>query len=325
MLALCGCGGTKTDFGVKPKSYTFVVASPAAADDVELKGISRDGRVVGNYNKAGTVTVFGWSADGTTVDLTLPTECKSVEGIDELGTVACSDKSVVPARLFIWSGSDTTRLSLPKSASFQNIKSMTFEAGVPANLGGAGAYQLKDGQDPIKITDFPGVAEGTSLSGNICGTDQVGSVHHAYEFVNGKKINIGLFAGRETTGISINDHGDVVGTASGTAKPTNAYKWSKGKFSNLPSPPLALRTDAYDINNEGIVSGSALVGSDVEAVLWFPKTGAVYVKDLVQLPSSIHLNRAWLTTPLGIVLCEARIKTGATFRNAVVALMPTYP
>jgi hypothetical protein len=323
---LAGCGGDKADFTLKPQSYALTTASPVNADGVVVIGVSRDGRLIGTYQKAGATTVFGWSADGQTEDLTLPAECKQVDGIDELGTVGCSDRTVVPNRIYTWHGDGVARLDAPASAVLVNVGGMSFEAGLAANItsgANTGGFQLKEDQKPLALTAAGGVATGVSQTGNIAGYEPTAALTQGVAWINKKKVVLGLASGNATKAMSVNDTGVVVGTINGAND--QAFKWAAGKFTTLAMPSGATASEGLDVNNGGVVSGSATVGGTSEACVWFPQTGPALVKDLATFPSGTHLDKALLTTPLGIVICQGTVTDTNGTREAAFALFPTYP
>lgn len=318
-LALTGCGGSKTDYSAKPVKYTVVSANPTAADSVVLSGVSRDGRVIGTYSKAGVTTFFGWTPDGDPSDLTLPSEIKTANGINEMGAVLGSNLGGTPQKMYRWQNNRLEEIRLPANATVDSTGALTFDSYFLVNLHiGAGktrGYQLRIDEDPKVWTNDDGRLLGSSLSGNLTGYDMNGALSSAIAVINDQKRNCGLFQGAPTVGQGINDAGVVVGSSRG-----QAIRWQSGKYSNLAIPTGATASTALDINNEGVICGEATVNGVQEACIWF-KAGVFLVKDLTTLPSGVHLERARLVTPLGIVVCEGT-RNG---KAEVFGLFPEFP
>lgn len=318
-LALTGCGGSKNDFAAKPAKYLIVSASPAAADSVVLIGASRDGRVIGTYSKAGTTTVFGWTPDGDPSDLTLPSEAKATHAINEMGAVLCSNLTVTPQKLYRWQNNRVEEIKTPANAVVDSTGAITFDSYFLVNLHvGAGktrGYQLRIDEDPKVWTNDDGALLGSSLSGNLTGYDMNGALTSAIAVIQKQKKSCGLFQGGPTVGYGINDAGVLVG-----ASRDQAIRWQSGKYSVLPTPAGATAAKALDVNNEGLICGEATVNGVAEACVWF-KSGVFLLKDMTTLPSGVHLSRAKVITPLGIVVCEGT-RNG---KAEVFGLFPEFP
>lgn len=328
-LGASGCGGSKQDFTVQPKSFTIETVSPADATSVVISGISRDGRLMGTYLKKGVKTVFGWTPDGSTSDILLPKECKEARGINELGGLACVDLQADPDKMFQWQNGSTDQLNLPKNAAVDSVGSITYNSYFLVNLHiGAGAtqgFQIKISDNPKAITTPGGQVLGSSLSGNITGFDVVNSKKQAIAVIENKKTSMGFMSGKETLGNSINDIGTVVGDQFDDGGFHQAFRWAKGKYTALPNPTGATKTEALDINDGGIIAGYAEVNGESEACMWYPNKPATLLKDMVALPSGVKLTRALRVTPLGIVICVGtRTKANVT-NTEVFALSPQFP
>lgn len=328
-LSLAGCGGSKQDFSILPKSFSIETISPKDATGVAITGISRDGRLMGTYLKKGVKTVFGWTPDGSTSDILLPKECKEARGINELGGLACVDTQSNPDKMFQWQNGSTDQLNLPTGALIDSVGSITYNSFFLVNLhfgtGETQGYQIKITDKPKLLTTSGGQLIGSSLSGNITGFDQVNGKKQAIAYIEEKKISMGFMAGKETIGNSINDAGIVVGDQLDDNGFHQAFRWAKSKYTALPNPVGATKSVALDINDSGVIAGYAEVNGELEACMWYPNKPATLVKDLVTPPSGVKLTRAVKVTPLGIVICDGT-RTKANVTNAeAFALSPQFP
>lgn len=328
-LAL-GCGGEKFDYTVVPKSYALQDLIPKAVGDSLLNGVARDGRLVGVYQKeAGKPMVpFGWTPDGSTTDLTLPKECKQIDGINEIGQVACSDQSASPIKLYLWQTGVVDTIETPTGATSVAVPSMSFAAGLAATVGGSpgktNAVQIKPQEKPVAYTTSgDGKFAGVSQNGNLAGTDKVGGKFAGVAVIDSKKVDIGHVQNKDTFATGVNDTGLVVGYTD-AAGLKSAFTWRAGKADVLKMPAGATEAVANDVNNGGVVSGKAFVSGAWEACVWFPGKDPVLLKNLATVPAGSTLMEVKVVTPLGIVVATGTKKISGVDKATVFALTPNY-
>lgn len=323
-----GCGGDKSDFSAKPTKFTMQSASPATADGVTITGLSRDGRVIGTYLKAGVKTIYGWTPDGESTEIIPPTECKELVAINELGGVLSVDRVAVPQKMFRWQGDSVDPIKVPTNAVFDSFGTMTYDSFFLVNLHvGAGktkGYQLSIDEAPKAITSDDGGLMGSALNGDFVGFDKVAGVSQAIAVIDKKKVSLGLFGGKGTIANGINDDGVVVGSSDPGTATSRAFKWSKNKFTSLPLPTGATASAALDITNGGVIGGEATIAGKTEACVWYPTGAPVLVKSLVTIPAGVHLDRVRTVTPLGILVCEGTRVTAGVTRVEVFGLFPEF-
>lgn len=330
-LAVFGCGGEKTDFSIPPKSYDLADLTPTAVGDAVLQGVSDDGRVVGTYQKeAGKAPQpFGWTPDGDTADFTLPTQCKQMDGINEIGQIACSDQTAKPPKVFLWQTGSVDEMKTPTGTTSVQVSGMTFAGGATTTVGSTGgktdAYQLKPEENPVAYTTSgAGQLLGASQDGNLVGVDKGSGHAKGFAVIDGKKVNIVSSAGTDTYTYAVNDTGLVVGNSADGVANQKAFSWQAGAFKVLALPVGATESVAHDVNNEGVIAGTVLIGAVWEACLWFPSKPPMLVKSLAVVPTGVVLNDAKVVTPLGIVVCTATKKITGVDHSAVCVLRPKY-
>lgn len=328
VFGVVGCGGDKSDFSAKPSKFAMQTASPAAADGVTVTGVSRDGRVIGTFLKAGVKTYYGWTPDGEATEIVPPTECKELVAINELGGVLGVDRVAVPQKMFRWQGGSVESIKVPTNAVFDSFGTMTYDSFFLVNLHvGAGktrGYQLSIDEAPKSITSDDGGLTGSSLSGDYVGFDKVAGVPQAIAVIGKKKVSLGLFGGKGTIATSINDDSTVVGSSDPGTATSRAFKWSKNKYSNLPMPTGATACAALDITNGGVIGGEATIAGKTEACVWYPTGAPVLVKSLVAVPAGVHLDRVRQVTPLGILVCEGTRTVAGVTKAEVFGLFPEF-
>ena len=329
-ITIFGCGGEKTDFSLPPKSYTLADLTPNAVGDAVLQGVSDDGRVVGTYLKTAgqAMQPFGWTPDGDTADFVLPAQCKQMDGINEIGQIACSDQTVTPAKIYLWQTSSIDELTAPTGSKQFVVGGMSFSAGTASTItvgAKTDAYQLKPQENPVAFTTSgAGQLLGCSQDGNLVGVDSGSGHAKGFAVVDGKKRDIVATGGTDTFTVSVNDTGMVVGYTADTNTNHKAFSWQGGTFKTLAMTTGATESIADDVNNEGIVAGKVFVGGLWQACVWFPGKSPMLVKDMTTVPNGVVLNEAKVVTPLGIVVCLATKKIGGVDHSAVCVLRPNY-
>lgn len=120
--------------------------------------------------------------------------------------------------------------------------------------------------------------------------------------------DLGIIAPGTDTTLSINDAGDVVGTAPGPGGLTRAFLWKNGTRSDLPLPPGYRSSVATGISGERSV-GFVVDATDTrkrKAVIWEGTT----VRELAALGGSRSIARA--VSPGGTIVGEAQTASGTT-------------
>jgi probable HAF family extracellular repeat protein len=95
-----------------------------------------------------------------------------------------------------------------------------------------------------------------NMQGDVVGDMQSGGAARAYLFSNGILTDLGTLGGASSYASSINDHGQVVGSAQLADGTSRGYLYSNGTMAALPSTSY---TTAAAINNAGTIAGSMAV------------------------------------------------------------------
>jgi len=328
LLAVVGCGGDKADFTSVPKSYATTLVSPEGATAITVKGVSRDGRIVGKYTKDGKDKLFGWLVDGDTTDIVLPAECKDMDGIDDIGNLICSDRTVIPTKLFLYKSGNVESLALPSGYTDVTVNQMTATGGIAVTASKTGetkGYLMRIGEDPVVKTDAGGATVAVSAESNVaCNMTANGHVS-CFAVIGDKKGPVFAVANGDVAAAGINDAGVMVATKTPSGDVPRAVKITGPDMALLPLPPGATESVATDIENGGLIGGRVKVGAEWEACVWFPKGEVALVKNLVKpsLPGVKYTN-VRVVTPLGIVVCEGTKTTGNVTVPILYALNPSY-
>lgn len=102
-------------------------------------------------------------------------------------------------------------------------------------------------------------------SGMVVGWSDTGTGQsHAFLFSGGSMSDLGTLGGPNSTAWSINNRGVIVGSAS-TADETQSYfqhafRYENGTMKNLGTLPGGEGSDAFAINNKGLIAGTSYVG-----------------------------------------------------------------
>ena len=328
LLALVGCGGDKADFTSVPQSYATTLVSPEGATAITIKGASRDGRIVGKYTKAGKVALFGWLVDGETTDIVLPAECKDMDGIDDIGNLICTDRTVVPTKLYLYKNGGVESQKLPTGYTDVTVNQLTATGGIAVTASKTGetkGFLLRIGEDPVAKTDVGGATVAVSAEGNVaCNMTANGHVS-CFAIIGDKKGPVFAVANGDVVAAGINDAGTMVATKTPSGDVPRAVKIVGPNMTLLPLPAGATESYATDIENGGLIAGRAKVGADWEACVWFPKGEVELVKNLVKPPiAGVKYTVARVVTPLGIVICEGTKTTGNVTVPILYALNPSY-
>jgi probable HAF family extracellular repeat protein len=95
-----------------------------------------------------------------------------------------------------------------------------------------------------------------NMQGDVVGDMQSGGAARAYLFSDGILTDLGTLGGASSYASSINDHGQVVGSAQLADGTSRGYLYSNGTMAALPSTSY---TAAAAINNAGTIAGSMAV------------------------------------------------------------------
>lgn len=82
-------------------------------------------------------------------------------------------------------------------------------------------------------------------------------------------IDLGTLGGSSSVALGVNDHGQVVGSADTSQGLRHAYLWENGVMTDLGTLgfPTA-QSEAWDINNHGVVVGNVGTGDPNKAFIW---------------------------------------------------------
>ncbi len=329
-LVLSGCGGEKFDYTIQPKSYALKDLVPAAVGDVVVSGIARDGRLVGSYLKESgkPMQPFGWTSDGETNDFTLPTQCKQIDSINEIGQVVCSDQTVAPPNVYVWQSSSLGKLDLPASTTKVKVNAMSFAAGVASTVTASGkddAVILNSDEKPKSTTTSGyGAFNGCSQNGNLCGSDKASGVFVPFVVIANKRTNLSGLYPLGAEALSINDSGTCVGYSLEAGNVQKAFTWKDGHNTALSMVSGATDSVALDINNDGVICGKQKVAGTWEACVWFPGKSAVLLKSLSVVPSGVVLNEARVITPLGMIVVGVTKKISGVDHSGICSMTPSY-
>lgn len=124
-------------------------------------------------------------------------------------------------------------------------------------------------------------ARGLNLHAQVTGHSDPsnnGFVGTAFLWTNGVMQNLGTFGGAWSIGESINDAGQVAGSASNSRGGTHAFLYSNGKLTNIAGKAKG-NSSGIAINNSGHIVGRITVTYD-RPFYWSPGTGFVYLGGL---------------------------------------------
>jgi probable HAF family extracellular repeat protein len=132
------------------------------------------------------------------------------------------------------------------------------------------------------IQDIGALPEGTrsagvkvNSGGDVTGVaDDEDGIDHAFQWQNGKMLDLGNLGGKLTHATSINDAGQIVGTTQAddgnNILSSHPFLWKNGKMTDLqPRNGEEIRWTPLDINNVGQITGFADIQfKGMHAVIW---------------------------------------------------------
>jgi probable HAF family extracellular repeat protein len=97
------------------------------------------------------------------------------------------------------------------------------------------------------------------------GSDNGAGQYHAFLYASGSMSDLGTLGGDRSEAFAINNHGVIVGDA-GNGDPATfgfgqAFRYAGGTMTPLGTLPGGLGSNAYDINNKGLIVGSSYEGA----------------------------------------------------------------
>lgn len=136
-------------------------------------------------------------------------------------------------------------------ASGGGTHAFAYTGGVFADLGTLGGVN----SFANAINDYGQVVGGAStLSGD----------SHAFLFSGGSLQDLGTLGGSNSVARDINNHGVIVGSADPVSAPSSyyqqAFRYAGGSMTPLGTLPGGAGSDAYAINNHGLIGGSSFEG-----------------------------------------------------------------
>lgn len=124
-----------------------------------------------------------------------------------------------------------------------------------ATLAGPGAAALADPVYNITVIGGAGSASADiNHRGDVVGHFTNGDITRGFVYTNSGFTEIATFGGQNSMAVAINDHGQVVGSASTSSGNNHAFLFSGGTLHDLGTLGGAY-SEAYDINNQGVIVG----------------------------------------------------------------------
>lgn len=284
-------------------------------DTSSATGINIAGEIVGNENSSPN---FGFLYVGapppTSLNALSGGTVLQAYGINDGGQIACWAKSSTGGdHAFLYSKGGLTDLQtlgglssiaygINNSGQVVGMSTTNTFSGNPDAFVSSGGNPMQDLN--LLIQNNPGwrllSARAINDSGQIVGygTDPAGN-QHAFLFYNGAVTDLGTFSGDQANAGSdaygINGAGQVVGVASsanaqGQVTYEHAFLYTGGVMKDLQTPNIigASSSQANGINEEGVIVGTASIGTTMHAF--------VYGTVMQDLNNLIPQNSGWTLT-----------------------------
>ena len=305
--------------------------------------ITEGGDVVGRYNvcTVGPSLPFLWSKDAGFTTLSVPQGFSSGRAEDSdsetgwiVGSMIAEGQNRNTAAVWI-NGAPTDLGTVPGGNHSQaSAISAARIVGMWGNdITGDPALQGFVWQDGEMIDLGPslgtaqGVARDVNTSGQIVGGmgNSLLFNSHAFLWQDGVVEDLGVIPGGFTAeGVAINDATPVqiVGAGAIPAKGftfglTRAFFWEDGQMINLGTLPGLLRSACLDINDAGLVVGTAW-GPGQHGIVWYDGV-MVDLNDLIPPEAGVNVNFAWGINNSGQIACRAQVVDN----NDVIGLLLT--
>jgi probable HAF family extracellular repeat protein len=214
-----------------------------------------------------------WAQTYQITDLkALPGDSKSVAcggaaaacGLNSLGQAAGTSSNPSAATATLFNNGTTTNLNtlgaeVSVAISINNTSEVVgyfYYSTSPSTIFRAFLYSGGHMTDISDFSLFPSGAQAWAINnpGEVVGQGWVGnSSFHAFLYSGGHMTDLG--GGYQSTAVSINDTGQIVGNATGT---NGAFLYSKGQMIALGAPSGATSSSATAINNNGEIAGTIL-------------------------------------------------------------------
>jgi probable HAF family extracellular repeat protein len=260
----------------RPK-VAYTVVPLGAGSGSYATAINQYGQIAGRLIPArGGYRAFLYSAGALTELAALPGDTDSLAaGINQRGEVVGSSFALMkPSRAFLYSGSTMRDLgSLPGGGV-----TMAKDINDAGHIVGSSvlqdhfpfAFLYRDGL-MLNLGAFPGTDRSTAAAinnrGQVAGTSGVGPSQgpngnqtHAFLWQDGVMRDLGTLGGLNSMGEDVNEHGQVVGSATraggdGDEPDWRGFLWSHGRMRDLGAPPGGRMIQPLAINNRGQVVG----------------------------------------------------------------------
>jgi uncharacterized membrane protein len=144
---------------------------------------------------------------------------------------------------------------------------------------------------------------GVNASDVVLGVDVAGAI----AVWNGRRVReLGLdeSQGLSFSPVAINGRGDVAGEVTPDRGDTRGYFWHQGTLDVLEPLPGDFETQAFGLNDGGMVVGYSLRGAGYRAVAWL--SGGPPVDLSADCPQPTAQSRAWAVNNAGVVLLSCQ-------------------
>jgi probable HAF family extracellular repeat protein len=282
-------------------------------------GINNHGQVVGRATMPSGETHAALWDRGRLVDLgTLPggtySEAYAINDVAQVVGWSMTDQSTCTAfdgcwHAFLWEDGTMTDLGGldPRFQSYAysinnrgQISGTSATADYPFGYFRAVTWlrgELIDLGLPESATDA--FAFGINARGTAVGSAYIGR-NVPIQWSRGTMIELPLPAGSSGEARKINDGGQVVGAGG-----NRALLWHDGELTILPNPAGAARSEAYDINNQGVIVGDSLMSNGgMRAIRWVDGD-----------PSALPLATGWTESSARGVNARGDVAGAANTRN----------
>ena len=318
LLAVCA-------LGLAGRGQAAVEYTPVQLESPSFSyafGINNQGQVVGRATMtSGETHAALWDRRGRLVDLgTLPggtySEAYAINDAGQVVGWSMTDQSTCTAfdgcwHAFLWENGTMTDLGGldPRFQSYAySINNSGQIAGASATADYPFSYwravtwlrgELVELGLPESATDA--LALGINARGTAVGTAYVNGRNVPILWSQGTMIQLPLPAGTSGEARKINDRGQAVGRSGAN----QALLWDDGELTILPNPAGTVLSEAYDINNQGVIVGDSRTNNaSVRAFRWVDGS-----------PSALPLAAGWTESNARGVNARGDVAGAANTRN----------